>query len=691
MSIPRHTNLLIREKSPYLLQHAHNPVDWNPWGKEAFDKAREEDKLLLVSIGYATCHWCHVMERESFEDPQTATFLNNHFVPVKVDREERPDVDKVYMDALHALGQQGGWPLNMFITHEGMPVAGGTYFPPKELYGRPSFRSILETMAQVWSNDRGRILETANRLTGHLRRQAVVRSVEGFKLDWQAEDQTVAFFRKTFDDVNGGFSLQPQNKFPPSMGLQLLLRHHHRTGDNDSLKMVEFTLRKMIKGGIYDQLGGGLSRYSTDYQWMVPHFEKMLYDNALLVWTLIETYQTTGEPFYETAARDVLGYVERDMLSENGGFCSAEDADSGGVEGQFYVWRKEEVMKTLGKELGEQACRFWNISEEGNFEGKNIPHQSESETAVAKIFGITPSELRGNLEIARDMLLQVRAQRERPLCDDKILTSWNALMISAFARASRVFTDAHYQQIAEGGAEFIWWNMRDGSGRLLRRWREGDASLSAYLCDYAQLALACLDLYETSYRTLWFQRCIELIDTVIMLFRSEDGPYFDTGNDAETLIVRNAESYDGVEPSGNSTIALVLLKLYAYGLSGQYHDDGWRILRCFGKRLHDNGVNSTAMMQALHFSLAPPREVVVAGERGEKETENLLAVLRKEFHPDCVTAFVPRDEEQILAELIPLTKGRTSTKGRPTAYVCRRQSCLMPVHDADSLRVQLKA
>jgi len=518
------TNKLVNEKSPYLLQHAHNPVDWHPWGTAAFEKAKVEDKMLLVSIGYATCHWCHVMERESFEDPDLAAYLNAHFVPVKVDREERPDVDKIYMDALHALGQQGGWPLNMFVTPEGKPVTGGTYFPPQPMYGRKSFRELLETLASIWKNERDKIFTTADQLTAHLQQKAVPASSEHPELSWEAEEQTVTQFRESYDSLHGGFNQQAQNKFPPSMGLMLLLRYYKRTGDAHSLEMVEKTLQKMFAGGIYDQLGGGLSRYSTDYEWLVPHFEKMLYDNSLFVWALIETFQITKNPLYEIAVRDVLTYVERDMTSPEGAFFSAEDADSEGVEGKFYVWSKAEVLEILGTESGELACVYWDITEHGNFEESSIPNRPRSDEDVAEQFRITPEKMHIKLRTVREKLMVIRSKRIRPLLDDKVLTSWNALMISAFARASRVFNDYDFEKMATRAADFIFNNLFDDSGRLLRRWRDGEARFPAYLCDHAQLAVACLDLYETTYDPQWFRKAAELSIDINRLFRNEDGP-----------------------------------------------------------------------------------------------------------------------------------------------------------------------
>ncbi len=680
------TNKLVHEKSPYLLQHAHNPVDWHPWGNEAFEKAKNEDKLLLVSIGYATCHWCHVMERESFEDPELAAYLNAHFVPVKVDREERPDVDKIYMDSLHALGQQGGWPLNMFVTPEGKPVTGGTYFPPKPLYGRKSFRELLETLASIWKNEREKIFSTADQLTAHLKQKAVSTAGGHPELNWEAEEQAVTQFRDSFDSRHGGFKQQQQNKFPPSMGLMLLLRHFHRTGNEHSLEMVEKTLQKMFAGGIYDQLGGGLSRYSTDYEWLVPHFEKMLYDNSLFVWALIETFQITKNSLYETAVRDVLTYVTRDMTSPEGAFFSAEDADSEGVEGKFYVWSKAEILEILGPENGELACAFWDITENGNFEGNNIPNRPRSDEDVAEQFRITTDEMRIQLRTAREKLMAVRSKRVRPLLDDKVLTSWNALMISAFARAARVFNDADFEKQAVRAADFIFNNLRNESGRLLRRWRDGEARFPAYLCDHAQLAVACLDLYETTYDPEWFRKADELSNEINRLFRNETGPYYDTGNDGEVLLTRNAEGYDGVEPSGNSSAVNAFLRLSAYGLAPEYFADAQRVFRSFAPHLEQAGVSFSAMLGGLHFSLSSAKEVVISGRRGEAETELLLSEVRREFHPNLVVSFVENGKNPETEKIIPLASRRAMVNERATAYVCQNQSCQLPVHTVSELR-----
>ncbi|MDP7611508.1 MAG: thioredoxin domain-containing protein, partial [Nitrospinaceae bacterium] len=553
-------------------------------------------------------------------------------------------------------------------------------------YGRKSFRELLETLALIWKDEREKIFTTADQLTAHLQQKAVPTADGHPELNWEAEEQTVAQFRESYDSQHGGFKQQQQNKFPPSMGLMLLLRHYKRTGEAHSLEMVEMTLQKIFAGGIYDQLGGGLSRYSTDYEWLVPHFEKMLYDNSLFVWALIETFQITKNPLYESAVRDVLAYVSRDMTSPAGAFFSAEDADSEGVEGKFYVWSKTEVLKILSAESGELACAFWDITENGNFEGSSIPNRPRSDEDVAEQFRITPEEMRKTLRTAREKLMAVRSQRVRPLLDDKVLTSWNALMISAFARASRVFNHSEFERMATRAADFIYNNLFDDSERLLRRWRDGEARFPAYLCDHAQLSVACLDLYEATYDPVWFRKAVELSDKINRLFRNPDGPYYDTGTDGEVLLTRNAEGYDGVEPSGNSSLAHAFLRLRAYGVAPQYYEDAQRIFRSFAPYLEQAGVSFSAMLGGLHFSLSAAKEVVVSGRRGEAETELLLDELRREYHPNIVVSFVENGESPETEKIIPLASGRAMVNDSATAYVCQNQTCQIPVHSVDELR-----
>jgi hypothetical protein len=687
---PAPANRLIHEKSPYLLQHAHNPVDWHPWGEEAFRKAQAEDKLVLVSIGYATCHWCHVMERESFEDDQLARFLNEHFVPIKVDREERPDVDKIYMDSLHALGQQGGWPLNIFTTPDGRPITGGTYFPPTGRHGLPAFREVLQVLAEAWQTRRQDILRNAEALTAHLRQQAGLHSPGGLSWNREPIEAAVAQYRRTYDAVHGGFTLQPRNKFPPSMGLLLLLRHHARTGDTEALAMVEHTLQKMAAGGIYDQLGGGLSRYSTDPEWRVPHFEKMLYDNALFAQALVEAHRVTGKAIYRAYAQDVLDYVLRDMASPDGAFYSAEDADSEGEEGRFYVWTPDEVRALLEPEEARCALAYWDITPEGNFEhGRSIPHAPRPLPQVAGTLGISPDELAERLEPARRKLFAERCKRVRPLRDDKVLTSWNALTISALAKAATLFAEPRYGAAAETAARFIIGHLKDPQGRLLRRYREGEARFPGYLVDYAQLAQACLDLYEATFQPEWIDEALHLMREVNRLFRKEGGPYFDTGSDAEPLLARNMEGYDGVEPSGNSSAALAFLRLHAFGIHEGFEEDALRIFAGFARHLAEAGVSFSAMLAALDFHLAPPREVAIVGDPARAETQALLAVAQRRFQPEIVLAFAPPEHVDALGRRIPLLEGRQALKGKATAYVCRGLSCRLPVDTPEALEAQL--
>ncbi len=687
---PKHTNRLIREKSPYLLQHAHNPVDWFAWGEEAFAKARAEDKLVLVSIGYSTCHWCHVMERESFENEVVAGFLNAHFVAIKVDREERPDVDKIYMDALHAMGQQGGWPLNMFTTPDGRPVAGGTYFPPADAHGRRSFLAVLDVLKQAWSDQREDVFRNAEALTAHLQQQAGLSSPSGVAWDSRPLDAAVAMYKRTYDPKDGGFALQPQNKFPPSMGLMLLLRHAVQSKDAEALAIVEHTLKSMLAGGIYDQLGGGLCRYSTDYQWVVPHFEKMLYDNALFIQALTEIYLVTGKPYYRMYAEDVIAYVRRDLGAPEGAFYSAEDADSEGEEGRFYVWTPQEVAELLPEEDARAAMAYWGITPMGNFEhGRTILTATRPLAEVASKLGVGEDALAEGLQRSREMLLRARSQRIRPLRDDKILTSWNGLMISALAKAGRAFDEPEYIQAAEQAARFILTELRDGSGRLMRRWRDGEARFKAYLVDHTQMAVACLDLFETTHKPTWFDEALRLMREVNRLFRNEAGPYFDTGSDGEALIARTIDGYDGVEPSGNSSAALAFLRLHALGIREGFEDDALRILSGFSKHVTQAGVSFAALLSALAFHLAPPREVAILGGSDEAGTRAMLQMLRATFLPNTVVVFAEPAEAEILAGRIPLLASRQAVNNLPTAYVCRNMTCQLPVHSPQELAALL--
>ena len=686
-----HTNQLIHEKSPYLLQHAHNPVNWFPWGEEPFKIAQEKNLPLLVSIGYATCHWCHVMERESFEDPDLAKLLNDHFVSIKIDREERPDIDSIYMKAIQAMGQQGGWPLNVFITPEGIPFYSGTYFPPEKRFNLPSFSDVLIFLTKTWLDEPEKVKKQSEALATAIRESSQREATTGTTetLDYDGEDKAANLYESHYDNLNHGFRFQPQNKFPPSMGLSMLLRHYHRTGTNSSLEMTKSTLRAMKWGGIYDQIGGGLSRYSTDYRWLVPHFEKMLYDNSLFITALIETFQITGHQEFSDYANDVLYYIDQDMTSEEGAFFSAEDADSEGVEGKFYVWSKDEVELILGRQTSSIVIPFFNITEEGNFEHKNILNQTRTYQELAKELGLTEDTVITELSSARKKLLQERSKRIRPLLDDKVLTSWNGLMISAMAKTGRVLEDTDRIAKAEKAMKFILSTLKTPEGKLLRRFREGEARYDGYLFDYSSIAVACLDLYEATYNTKYILEARDLMQTVEEKF-SSDGAYYETAVDAEKLIVRQVSGYDGVEPSGNSNAALAFLKLGAYLANPDFISHAEKIFLAFHEDLAEYGMNSAFMMQALHLYLGGLKEVAIIGKKNDSSTKEMLKTIRSQFFPNAVFAFSYEDEVAKKIADLPLLAEKKILGGKATAYVCRLGTCLTPVNASEDLINLLK-
>jgi len=686
-----HTNQLIHEKSPYLLQHAHNPVNWFPWGEEPFKIAQEKNLPLLVSIGYATCHWCHVMERESFEDPDLAKLLNDHFVSIKIDREERPDIDSIYMKAIQAMGQQGGWPLNIFITPEGIPFYSGTYFPPEKRFNLPSFSDVLIFLTKTWLDEPEKVKKQSEALATAIRESSQREATTGTTetLDFDGEDKAAKLYESHYDNLNHGVRFQSQNKFPPSMGLSMLLRHYHRTATTSSLEMTKSTLRAMKWGGIYDQIGGGLSRYSTDYRWLVPHFEKMLYDNSLFITALIETFQITGHQEFSDYANDVLYYIDHDMTSEEGAFFSAEDADSEGVEGKFYVWSKDEVESILGRQTSSIVIPFFNITKEGNFEHKNILNQTRTYQELAKELGLTEDTVITELSSARKKLLQERSKRIRPLLDDKVLTSWNGLMISAMAKTGRVLEDTDRIAKAEKAMKFILSTLKTPEGKLLRRFREGEARYDGYLFDYSSIAVACLDLYEATYNTKYILEARDLMQTVEEKF-SSDGAYYETAVDAEKLIVRQVSGYDGVEPSGNSNAALAFLKLGAYLANPDFISHAEKIFLAFHEDLAEYGMNSAFMMQALHLYLGGLKEVAIIGKKNDSSTKEMLKTIRSQFFPNAVFAFSYEDEVAKKIADLPLLAEKIILGGKATAYVCRLGTCLTPVNASEDLINLLK-
>jgi uncharacterized protein YyaL (SSP411 family) len=672
----RRPNRLAKEKSPYLLQHAYNPVDWYPWGEEAFKKAKEENRPIFLSIGYSTCHWCHVMEKESFENEEIAAYLNANFVAIKVDREERPDVDAIYMSAVQAMGIHGGWPLNLFLTPDRTPFYGGTYFPPDDRYGRPGFMSVLKRIQDIWTNQRDRATDAGAQISEALRKQTgqtgmVVLGPDTLKSGY---DQ----FKKSYDPVNGGFSSKP--KFPRAHEIWFLLRQHRRHEDAEGLKMITHTLDAMANGGMYDHLGGGFHRYSTDERWLVPHFEKMLYDQAILARAYLEAYQVTGRERYARVAREIFAYVLRDLRDPKGGFHSAEDADSEGEEGTFYVWRPEEIQQLLGPKPARAFNAYYGVAEPGNFErGTSILHVTRSEDEVAKELGISAVELRKILVEGREKLFQVRARRVRPHLDDKVLTDWNGLMISSFAFGGAVLDEPEYVRAASEAAEFILGTLQRG-GRLLHRYREGEPKGLAFLDDYAFFGMGLLDLYEASFDPRWLKESKRLANEAVRLFRDEsDGAFMLVGRDGEELITVTKEIYDGAIPSGNSVAATWFLRLGQMTVDKDLQARGMEILRSFSGRVERYPAGYPYFMVALDFSVGPTREIVIAGEAGAEATKKMLRAVRQRYMPDAVLILhEPGEKGKAIQDIVPFVKGQVQQEGRTTAYVCRNYACELP-------------
>jgi uncharacterized protein len=640
-----HTNRLANEKSPYLLQHAHNPVDWHPWGQEAFDKARAEDKPVFLSIGYSTCHWCHVMERESFENEGIAELLNRHFVPIKVDREERPDVDRVYMLFVQSTTGSGGWPMSVWLTPDLKPFFGGTYFPPEDGHGRPGFAAVLRGIAAAWEGDRENILAVGAAVSAELNRRASADPGAGL-VDAGTLQSGFSYFRRTFDTRHGGFGVAP--KFPRPSIFSFLLREHARTGNQEALDMVLQTLRAMASGGIHDRLGGGFHRYSVDQQWRVPHFEKMLYDQAQLAVSYLEAFQITGDDSFAAVARGILEYVLRDMTDSEGGFYSAEDADSAAdaaqpevkTEGAFYLWPEDEL-----------------------------------EAALADAS-------------AKERLLAIRNQRPRPDRDDKILTAWNGLMISAFALAAQVLDDSRYQAAAERAAGFILSHLHDGqTSPLLRRYRAGEAAVPGFLEDYAFLVQGLLDLYETAFEPAYIETAVRLTDEQRRLFEDGvHGGFFASAAGDTSLALRLKDSDDGAEPSGNSVAALNLLRLAQFTARDDFRECAARTFRAFAGTLSEAPGALPLMLAALGYSLAAPKQIVIAGEAESEDTRAMLRAVRRRFRPYKIVLLIGSEENrERLAGFLPAVGNMMPLDGKATAYVCENYSCSLPVNDPAEL------
>ncbi len=679
-------NRLVFEKSPYLLQHARNPVDWYPWGEEAFEKAKQEDRPVFLSIGYSTCHWCHVMERESFQDTEVAEALNRDFVSVKVDREEREDVDSIYMAACMAMTGHGGWPLTVILTPDGRPFFAGTYFPRTGKHGRPGLLDLLAHIARLWRQDRQRLLQDAQVVTKWLTTR---QGASAGEVSVEALENAFVQLCRGFDPVYGGFGDAP--KFPSPHNLLFLLRYARRTGTDEGVRMVSRTLREMRMGGIFDHVGFGFHRYSTDRRWFVPHFEKMLYDQAMLLHAYTEAYLATGEEFFAGVAREIATYVLRDMTSPEGAFYSAEDADSEGEEGKFYLWTKAELLETLGED-GPLLCDLFGVEEGGNFDQEaagrqaaaNILHQRFTFEAFANDKGLDVQTLRTRWEQGRRMLFDVRRQRIHPLKDDKVLTAWNGLMISALAKASVALQEPAWAEAAERALAFLAENLRREDGRLLRRWRQGEARFLGYLNDYAFLAWGLLELYQATFRTDYLRRAVELVDEQNIFWDESAGGYFFAAANDTTLIHRPKEVYDGAVPSGNSVSAMNLLRLARMTGRTDLEERANRIFGAFGRQVGQNESGHTMLLCALDFAEGPTREIVIAGDPADEATRGLVAEVRRRFLPDAVVMLhAPGD--RLLGSLAPFARRQGPVKGRAAAYVCQSFACEQPVTDPADL------
>jgi uncharacterized protein len=673
MSDTTFTNRLAGESSPYLRQHQHNPVDWFPWGTEALARSRQLNRPIFLSIGYSACHWCHVMEHESFENAEIARILNEHFVSIKVDREERPDLDQIYMASVQMFTGQGGWPMSVFLTPDLRPFTGGTYFPPEDRYGRPGFRRILLMLADAWVNRRDDIDRAASEMTEQLQSVGRLRHAEG-PLSVNVLTGAVNSYARTFDRTHGGFGSAP--KFPHPMDLRVLLRAHHRTGDTAALQMVTKTLDHMACGGIYDHLGGGFARYSTDERWLVPHFEKMLYDNALLIPAYTEAFLVTGNERYRRVVEETLAWVRAEMTSDQGPFFSTLDADSEGVEGKFYVWTQEEIESSLGEQEARLFCAAYGVSSRGNWDDPHAPGEPKNVLHEARALS---SEEHANLTTARRRLFQSREKRVRPGLDDKILTAWNGLMIGACAVAAQAFDSAAYRSAATRAADFILTTMRGPDGRLLRTCSVGQpAKLNGYLEDYAYLMDGLISLYECGFESRWLTAALELADLMVEQFWDvEAGGFYFTGKDHEALIARSKDPYDNATPSGNAMAVTGLLRLAKLTGRDDLSQKAERTLQLYGGVMAEHPSAVGQMLVALDFYLGPVQEIAVVGKSTDAETNQALRMIRHRFAPTQVVAAQFLDENT--AANIPLLRDRSAVDDKVTVYVCANFACQAPL------------
>jgi uncharacterized protein len=688
-------NRLANETSLYLKQHANNPVDWYPWGLEALARAKELDRPIFLSVGYSACHWCHVMEHESFEDAATAALMNEHFVCIKVDREERPDIDTIYMNALQLMNREGGgWPLSVFLTPDLTPFFAGTYYPPDDRYlahGRPSFKRLLTEIHNAWLQRRDRITEIGKNVTEYLQQMG----------DVSASDAAVSpdlllgalnALRRSYDSKYGGFGSAP--KFPHALEIRLLLRLSERFNDPVALEMVKHTLTMMARGGMYDQVGGGFARYSTDEKWLVPHFEKMLYDNALLTSAYVEAFQKTRDPFFEQIARETLDYVQREMWvheGEIGPFFSTQDADSEGEEGKFYVWSQEELLDVLGVEDAEFACKVWGVTKQGNFEGHNILFRSLSDADEATSHGMAVADFQAKLKGVKEKLYEARSKRVWPGRDEKILTAWNGLMIAAFAQAGAMFSERNYLHMALAAADFMIDRMRTPDGRLYRTMGVGQSpKLNGYLEDYAFLADALITIYEATFIPKALTSAIELAEVMLKHFADKNGPgFFFTADDHEQLIARTKDLHDGSTPSGNAMAVTALLRLAALTGRRDLAEPAERALRGYRETMAEHPAASGQMLVALDFYLGPVQQIAVVGPEQGTDTKRALATIHRAFGPKRVVAFHDPATGAPPAELAGLFAGKEAVGGVVTVYVCENFACQAPLVGAEAIEKAL--
>ena len=681
------TNRLITETSPYLLQHAENPVDWYPWGEEAFSEAKAQDKPIFLSVGYSACHWCHVMAHESFEDLETSKLMNSDFINIKVDREERPDVDSIYMRAVQAQTGRGGWPMSVFLTPDGKPFFGGTYFPLHEGHGIPSFTRVLKAISEAYQKQRKEVSESADQLIAHL--SSGVMNSQGQET-LTSETLTRAFdgLVEEFDRNDGGFGAAP--KFPQPMIVEFLLRYYHRTRQTEALAMVDITLEKMCRGGIYDQVGGGFHRYSTDAIWLIPHFEKMLYDNALLSKLYLHAYQVTAREEYKRIVTETLDYVIREMTDPDGGFYSSQDADSEGEEGKYFFWEATEVEQILGEDLGKLINRYYGVGEDAHSDGENILHVHKSPEDVCNEFGINQAELDTKLLNAKAKLLSVRQKRIPPGTDDKILTAWNGMMLGAFAEAAAVLKRPDYLEIALKNATFLLEKLSSPSGRIRRTHKKGESKLLGYLEDYANLIDGLISLHALTLDLKWLNEADRLTTDMLDLFWDDkEQCFFDTGNDHEKLIMRPQDYFDNATPSGAAVASDVLLKLAILTNNTQYKEVGKTMLRSLRMVMSRAPMGFGHWLCVLDFHLSTPKEIAIVGPAKDTRTQELIDEIFGRFLPNkVVSGFQPGEGDENTK--YPLLKDKHMVDNSPTAFVCENYTCNLPTTEASSLIQQLE-